>query len=185
MNTVYYFLSKLILEPYSMLFFFDIGLTVSHRLLEWCNSGDKLRWTNILGDVVYCYKSAICCSTTSMTLHNPNHALTTHSLSTCNWAPHKFINTYFNMRTRMECSSSCSSRHDVRRWLGLTGKSVWKSPWSVLRAPTTSKNIARSWVHHLHKLSIHEYVHRYLRLRLEAWMKPWILQEASWCFCNG
>lgn len=61
----------------------------------------------------------------------------------------------------MECSSSCSSRHDVRRWLGLTGNSVSKNPWSVLRAPTTSKNIARSWVHHLHKLSIHEYVHRY------------------------
>lgn len=55
MNTVYNFLSKLILEPYSMLFFFDIGLTVSYHLLEWCNGGDKLRWINSLGDVVYCY----------------------------------------------------------------------------------------------------------------------------------
>ena len=127
--------------------------------------------------------SAIRCPTTSVTLYNPNYALTTHSLNTCNWAPHNF-NTYFNMRTRMECTSSCSIRHDARRWLGLTDNSVSKNPGSVLRAPTTSKNIARSWVHHLHKLSIHKYVHRYLRLRLEAWMKPWILQEAS-SFCNG
>lgn len=144
-----------------MLLFFDIGLAVSHHLLEWCNGGDKLRWINSLGDVIsQLLLSAIRCPTTSVTLYNPNYALTTHSLNTCNWAPHKF-NTYFNMRTRMECSSSCSIRHDARRWLGLTDNSVSKNPGSVLRAPTTSKNIARSWVHHLHKLSIHEDVHRY------------------------